>query len=399
MRTAPELYEVAAPDANEPMLERDARMPRFHAVPDRVRALMHESRVVVVGAGALGTRIVLDLARVGVRAITIVDPDELTVSSLSTHCSMPQDVGRPKAEWVGAGAKRIDPRTSVRVFVGRVEDLGLGVFASADAILLATDRISAEVAVARVAGRLGKRIIQAAVMAELLVAQVRNVSHATEDGPCLCCAYGIAEWDEFANTTWACDGTGNALDDGAPTRSTAHLCAIAASLALHELLRVTLQIGPGEDATLEFAGYTNRTTTSPLRRAENCRLEHRAWVVGAAPRALHACTPRELLDVAGIGPSIERVSIEVERVEWVACGMCRCSSHRPVERFWPLDRVGASCVECGEPVRAHPFSYRETAADLFGEALHRPLGELGAPADSAVMVRDGTRTVLFCSER
>ena len=61
------------------------------------RSEVDRSRVVLVGAGALGSQIALDLAREGAMSWTVVDQDFLMPHNLARHALLTSDVGAPKA--------------------------------------------------------------------------------------------------------------------------------------------------------------------------------------------------------------------------------------------------------------------------------------------------------------
>lgn len=54
------------------------------------------ARVGIVGAGGLGSNVAMMLARSGVRALTVADPDFVEASNLNRQAYFPEDVGMPK---------------------------------------------------------------------------------------------------------------------------------------------------------------------------------------------------------------------------------------------------------------------------------------------------------------
>ena len=114
------------------------------AVPDR-------SRVVLVGAGSLGSQMALKLAREGAFAWTVVDYEHLLPHNLARHALFPEDIGSPKADALARklGDLLDEPVPAVRCDVlGRHQDEGerlATAFAEAAVIIDA----SASVAVSR----------------------------------------------------------------------------------------------------------------------------------------------------------------------------------------------------------------------------------------------------------
>jgi molybdopterin/thiamine biosynthesis adenylyltransferase len=65
-------------------------------------------RVGIVGCGGTGSAVGEQLARLGVRDFTLIDPDTLTPSNVSrVYGSRPQDVGKPKVSVTGTHLKSI----------------------------------------------------------------------------------------------------------------------------------------------------------------------------------------------------------------------------------------------------------------------------------------------------
>ncbi|MGA8549482.1 MAG: ThiF family adenylyltransferase, partial [Stellaceae bacterium] len=69
-------------DLSEEQFERYARHLILDEVGEEGQARLLQSRVLVVGAGGLGSPLLLYLAAAGVGAIGIVDPDRVDLSNL-----------------------------------------------------------------------------------------------------------------------------------------------------------------------------------------------------------------------------------------------------------------------------------------------------------------------------
>jgi len=72
------------------------------------------SRVVVVGAGAVGNEVLKDLCLLGVGTIHVIDFDRIEIHNLTRSVLFSEsDVGQNKAEVAAAACKRIEPNVSV----------------------------------------------------------------------------------------------------------------------------------------------------------------------------------------------------------------------------------------------------------------------------------------------
>jgi adenylyltransferase/sulfurtransferase len=106
------------------LASRYSRQELFAGIgPDGQRHI-RASRVVVVGAGALGSVLAETMARAGVGALTVVDRDYLELSNLQRQSLFDEDDvarGLPKAVAAEARLRRINSEVEVR---GLVADLG-----------------------------------------------------------------------------------------------------------------------------------------------------------------------------------------------------------------------------------------------------------------------------------
>ena len=161
-------------------LDREARVPRLLDAPADVGARMRALRVLVIGLGSVGSYLADLLARSSVTSLLLVDRARYKAESVLTHPIHPRDFGRPKATVAGERAKAVCPSTSVHVYDGSVEELGLDAFIGASAVLLSSDNLACELEVSRRCSSLGVPLIQASVHGPTLVAQVRSLANANE---------------------------------------------------------------------------------------------------------------------------------------------------------------------------------------------------------------------------
>lgn len=395
-----------------------ARWPRFiglDAEPDAAVRRMRGCSLVLVGCGAVGRVAAGAVARFHPARLVVVDPKPAsTTSALTGLMYRADEVGRGKAELVAAEVREAAPETEVFEFAGPVQELPLTVWLEADAVLVCADNLAAELYVGEWCHRLGLKLGLANVHGASVVAQVRYLGNQGADSACPGCGYGAEEWAlaerEFR---FSCDGDAEAAAAGLawpgreapPTRTTAHLGALAGALAANQLLRSRLSLGvPVDDTLVEYCGLTNRTVTGPLRRNPRCRSEHGPrW-----ERRLVAGDPArwnfDLLAVAaGFDPGCPGLFVTVDGRGFAGHGHCGCDTAsgagigRPVHRFLPTAAGSTgTCPECRQPVRVTSFDrrIRVTAADL-GPRQTWSLRRLGAGPRPVVVVGDGRRTVVL----
>ena len=95
-------------------LERYARHIVLHEVGGPGQAKLKSARVLVIGAGGLGTPALLYLAAAGVGTLGVVDDDDVSLSNLQRQVIFAtDDVGKAKVESVGNAIKSLNPHVSV----------------------------------------------------------------------------------------------------------------------------------------------------------------------------------------------------------------------------------------------------------------------------------------------
>jgi adenylyltransferase/sulfurtransferase len=95
-------------------LERYARHIVLREVGGPGQQALKRARVLVVGAGGLGSPLLLYLAAAGVGALGIVDDDEVALSNLQRQVlHATADVGRPKTSSAAEAIARLNPHVTV----------------------------------------------------------------------------------------------------------------------------------------------------------------------------------------------------------------------------------------------------------------------------------------------
>ncbi|MGW6012451.1 HesA/MoeB/ThiF family protein [Streptomyces sp. NPDC055210] len=101
-------------------------LPSLHdrhvrAFGTEIPRVLGELRVAIVGAGGTGSAVAEQLARLGVRHLTLIDPDTLSDSNLTrVYGSTPADVGRHKVDVLADHLQRITDDMDVTRVVGTV---------------------------------------------------------------------------------------------------------------------------------------------------------------------------------------------------------------------------------------------------------------------------------------
>ena len=121
-------------------------LPEFHDRhvrtfgPDAAR-LLGQLRIAVVGVGGTGSAVAEQLVRLGVRQLTLIDPDTLSSSNVTrVYGSHPTDVGRRKVDVAADHLRLIAPDASIRVVPGSVSQKDIArTVVGADVVFGCTD--------------------------------------------------------------------------------------------------------------------------------------------------------------------------------------------------------------------------------------------------------------------
>ena len=112
------------------------------------RALFHGKKVLVVGAGAVGSFLMEFLARMGVSP-DVIDFDHFTLENAAKHSCLvrcPDDAGRNKAECVSARVQPLlDEGCTSNGIDGNLCSLGPEAFADYDAVFFVVDNYDAKI--------------------------------------------------------------------------------------------------------------------------------------------------------------------------------------------------------------------------------------------------------------
>ncbi|WP_339830958.1 HesA/MoeB/ThiF family protein [uncultured Parvibaculum sp.] len=99
---------------NDTQLERYARHIVLKEIGGPGQQKLLKARVLVIGAGGLGSPCLLYLAAAGVGTLGIIDNDDVSLSNLQRQIAHgTADIGRPKTESAAAAVRRLNPDVRV----------------------------------------------------------------------------------------------------------------------------------------------------------------------------------------------------------------------------------------------------------------------------------------------
>ncbi|RVV96730.1 HesA/MoeB/ThiF family protein [Mesobaculum littorinae] len=185
---APETEAAGPARFREGELPRYARHIALREIGGSGQTALKQARVLVVGAGGLGSPALLHLAAAGVGTIGVIDDDVVEATNLQRQVAHADDrIGMPKVFSAERAMRALNPFAVLRPYHRRLTpEIAAGLFAEYDLILEGTDDIETRYLVNRVAAGLGVPVIGAAI--SQWEGQV-SLWHPASGGPCYQCVF------------------------------------------------------------------------------------------------------------------------------------------------------------------------------------------------------------------
>lgn len=327
-----------------PNLKKD-RLGTFEFISWWEREKVHDAKVMVVGAGALGNEVIKNLALMGIGNLYIVDFDNVEAANLSRSILFREkDSGREKAQLAAARAVEINPDVRVQYLHGDVTtDIGLGVFRRMDVIVGCLDNREARLAVNRFAYWMNKPWVDGAIQELLGLVRV----FVPGEGACFECTL-TEQARRDLSLRYSCPllARQNVLLGKVPTTPT--IASIIGAMQSQEALKLIhrMPVEPGQ--VLHFNGYTNFMHSTAYLPDADCESH---WIYGDVielPLRAESNTLRDLLNVAraDLG-SDAMLELDQELVLSLNCMNCNTVEHV----LKPLSEVSfeqGHCPNCGQ---------------------------------------------------
>jgi molybdopterin-synthase adenylyltransferase len=181
---------MAAMTLSDEELERYARHIILREIGGAGQARLKAARVLVIGAGGIGTPAIQYLAAAGIGALTIVDDDHIDRSNLQRQILFTTaDIGGGKAEAAAARATAINPNVAVSVHTRRIDPGNApALLAGHDVVLDGTDNFATRLIVADAA--LAARIPLVSSAVAEFEGQLGTFRGWEADKPCYRCFVG-----------------------------------------------------------------------------------------------------------------------------------------------------------------------------------------------------------------
>lgn len=335
------------PDDAQGLILDEDRYSRLRMIPWWDQDLLRRSKVLVIGAGALGNEILKNLALLGIGNILIVDFDEVETSNLSRSVLYRlTDDGKSKAHAAAEALRALNPDCTVFALNADIcSGVGAGVFRWADVVIGGLDNRQARMAVNAACWKVNRPWVDGATESFQGIARVFR----PPDGVCYECT--LSEHDmNLLNVRNSCGFLAKEAIRRGRTPTTPTTSAVVAGVEVQEAIKLLHSPDlPGlVSKGFFFDGNTYDCFTIDYVRRDDC-LSHETYdkIIETDLRS-DSATLADVLQIA-------RQHIEGDVVLDLPSEMVTklyCSSCDKCEAFFRLlDSVGedeANCTVCGK---------------------------------------------------
>ncbi len=337
------------------------------------------SKVLVVGAGALGNEVIKNLALLGVGHLFIIDYDTIEATNLTRSVLYrSSDAGRAKAERAAAAARAMNPDVKVRALNGNViTDLGLGVFSEVDVVIGCLDNREARLWINRQCWKVTKPWVDGAIQ------EISGTCKVFVPPGNACYECGMCERDyQLINLRYSCPllKREDVAEGKVPTAPT--ISSIIGGLQVQEALKLLHGHAVKAGAAMVFNGEGNNFYTSNLQRKEEC-LSHETYSA-IEDVAVGSDSTAEQLFAAAKSAKNAALILDRELLVDVTCPTCRVH-HEVMKAVAKLTYKDGLCPKCKNVMQMQRVHRVERGTPL----AKRRLGELGVPPFDIVKVAVG----------
>lgn len=365
------------------------RYSRLELIPWWNQELLHDSTIMVVGAGAIGNELIKNLALLGIGKILIIDMDKIEQTNLTRSILYRMsDVGKYKAE--AAAEKAMEINTDVKAIALKaniVTDIGLGVFRNMDVVLGGLDNREARLSINQFSYKVNKPWIDGAI--EVLNGFARVF---VPPGPCYECTMTEADW-KLINKRKSCALLTHEqmLEGKTPTTPTSS--SIIAGIQVQEMLKLLhndrkLPTLAGKGYV--FNGLTHDSFVVEYQRKDDCMSHDLYEDIKEMSWSARNISINEILNQAkkDLGDSaILEFDRDIATIATCSCGHSK-DIFNVVNKLRNKDIV---CEKCGKTMRF------EIVHAIYGDEdfLDKKLFDIGIPLFHIISARSGLNYIHY----
>jgi molybdopterin/thiamine biosynthesis adenylyltransferase len=359
------------------------RYSRLRLIPWWDQKKIRETKVLVIGAGALGNEILKNLGLLGFQDIVVVDLDRIEESNLSrTVLFRSEQIGEFKAHAAARGVKAISKESNARGVVGNVtQDCGLGLFLWSDVILAGLDNREARLWINRSAWKVNRPWIDGAIEGINGVARVFLPGSA----PCYECTLGEMDW-KLLERRMSCNLLRHEANVEGKVPTTPTISSIIAGIQVQEAVKLIHGMPTLAGHGFVFEGLNHSSYRVEYTPKADCMSHYTLESVAECPERASQLTLEDLWKRGRRDLGASDVTIEFSRdvVHKLKCAKCGGEG----ERFAP---VGSIAFEEGRCPKDGQMRTVETIHSYSGSEAYgaRTLDQLGLPLYDVFTARTG----------
>jgi molybdopterin/thiamine biosynthesis adenylyltransferase len=355
---------------------------------DKVRS----SRIVVVGAGAIGNEVVKNLALLGVGAVDVYDFDRVEEHNLTRSVFLREsDIGENKATAVVRRASEVDPGVRLRAIEGDFwEHLGVSQLAEYDCAIGAVDNFEARIRLNQMCLLAGTSFVNVAI--DSRHAAIESFSHGDAwGGACYECHLPESAYGRMAER-YSCGGLRRRARASQQVPTTAVTASVAGALAASTALRLGAT-GDGRPASRRVLVDTiaGGSTVTVLERNADCAACQGMLDQPVVVRTRNRWVLAPEVNEAGqsLGQVLRLSDPLLTAYECAQCGALPEAARYLDRRAADFDDSIATCPRCATPAIRIEIRQRFELGELVERFGPRPVPAKFALADI------GGRTVCF----
>jgi adenylyltransferase/sulfurtransferase len=335
------------------------------------------SKVLVVGAGALGNEIVKNLTMLGIGEIHVVDMDSIEHSNLA-RCVFfrEEDEGQNKASVLSTKASAVNPDSKVIGHPLKVQELGSAFLDSFDLVLGALDNREARLWVNAAARRLGITWIDGAI--EGIQGLVRTFP---PEGPCYECTLGEVDW-QILNHRKSCAllSPEAILSGKTPTNTTT--ASIISGVQCQEAVKILVgraDLSALTGKTWHYLGESMLTFISEITEDEYCNAH-----ISALEITQEVSNPHSLRQLVQGNEDFTSIDLFDDFINIYSCKRCETAEINGLRSL--LNSGLGKCSSCGDERE----SSTKTRFAMDDPILDKPFTEIIWPISELIYLQGST---------
>jgi len=366
---------------------REDRYSRLGLIPWWDQNKIRETKVLVIGAGALGNEILKNLGLLGFRDIVVMDLDRIEESNLSrTVLFRSENVGEFKANAAARSIEALNGESNVHAMVGNVmHDCGLGLFSWCDVILAGLDNREARLWINRCAWKMNRPWIDGAIEGINGVARVFVAGSA----PCYECTLGETDW-KLLEKRMSCNLLTRESNVEGKVPTTPTISSIIAGIQVQEAVKLIHGMPTLAGHGFVFEGLNHSSYRVEYTANADCMSHYTIEQIVECPERSSQLTLADLLDRGKRDLGTKDTTIEFSRdvVHKLVCPKCGTEE----ERFAPVGSIAfaeGKCPNDGQ-MRTVATIHSFSGSESYGA---RSLDRLGLPLFDVFTARSAEREI------